>query len=241
MKFIRKVSQQIIIIFTLLSVCACSTTRLNIVQPGDSVSIVLANNSSNEKLLDIKNSSTITDNVKTGAYIGAAGGAAYGLLCGPWFFLCSPYFAVIGAAGGVVAGAGVEVLTSNIDQKKLLFTKMGNYLQINNPQESFLTRLISIAEPRYSISSLSTKNISVLVDKLTFYTTSDGRIVLKIKAKVTVDYLDKSGEKQSATKDYHYRSAPQFIDTWLEANDEFYKIKLTAGYNNLAEHIIRTL
>ena len=242
MKLVIKRSSQIIIYLTLLLVCACSTTsRMNIIQPGDNVSIVLARPINNEKLLKINNNDAITEDVKTGAYMGAASGAAYGLVCGPWFFLCSPYFAVLGAAGGVVAGVGVGVLTNDFDKKTSLYTKMDNYLKINNPQDTFLTRVISLAESRYSISSSSDKEISVLVEKLTFNAIKDGRVTLEMNSAITINYLDKSGIQQSATKDYQYTSPPQFVDTWLEGNDDFYKTKLTDAYNTLAEHILRTL
>jgi hypothetical protein len=242
MKHIRKVSHQIIIYLTILSVCACSTTsRMNIIQPGDTVSIVLASEITNEKLLKIHNNDAISEDVKTGAYMGAASGAAYGLVCGPWFFLCSPYFAVLGAAGGVVAGVGVGVLTNDFDKKKLLYTKMDDYLKTNNPQKTFLTRVISLAESRYSISSSSDKEISVLVERLTFNAIKDGRVILEMNSAITINYLDKSGQQQSATINYEYISPPQFVDTWLEGSDEFYKIKLTDAYNTLAEHMLRTL
>ena len=39
-----------------------------------------------------------------GAGGGALGGAAFGLLCGPWAIVCSPVFALAGGAGGAVVG-----------------------------------------------------------------------------------------------------------------------------------------
>jgi hypothetical protein len=118
---------------------------------------------------------------------------------------------------------------------------MDDYLKTNNPQKTFLTRVISLAESRYSISSSSDKEISVLVERLTFNAIKDGRVILEMNSAITINYLDKSGQQQSATKNYEYISPPQFVDTWLEGSDEFYKIKLTDAYNTLAEHMLRTL
>ena len=244
MKFIKTVSHQIIIYLTLLSVCSCSTnSRMNIIQPGDTMSIVLSSNSNNEKLFKFDDSHSMKEGAKTGAYAGAAGGAAYSLFCGPFVIICAPVFSLIGAASGGIVGGSVNasILVSDSDKNTLLFNKMEDYLKINNPQDIFLKRVISLAEPKYPINLLSDNKIYLVVDKLAFNTISDGRVILEMNAKITVKYIDKLGEINRFTKDYHYMGAPQFLDTWLDGDNEFYQTKLINGYDTLAENILRTL
>lgn len=214
---------------------------MNIIQPGDTVSITSKADNGNKNIFGLSNSNATIQDSKTGAYTGAGAGALYGLLCGPWFFLCSPFFAAGGAAGGAVVGAVVGSSTGDSDKGELLFTKMNGYLTVNNPQDEFVTSVTALAEQKYQVSALSDKEISISLEQLTFNTNSDGRINLALSATVTVNYIDKLGRQKSDTNDYDYESSPQFLDTWLEGSDDFYQLKLADAYSTLAEHIVRTL
>lgn len=242
MNFSKTLIHKAIISLTILSVCACSTTsRMNIVQPGDTVSITSKADNGNNKIFGLSNSNAIMDDAKTGGYSGATAGALYGLFCGPFVVICVPIGAAIGAAGGAVVGATVGAATGDTDKGEELFTKMNNYLTVNNPQDEFLTSVTALAEQKYQVSALSDKEISISLEQLTFNTNSDGRIILALSATVTVNYLDKLGRQKSNTNDYDYESSPQFLDTWLDGSDDFYQSKLANAYSTLAEHIIRTL
>jgi hypothetical protein len=104
-----------------------------------------------------------------------------------------------------------------------------------------LTSVTALAEQNYQVSPLADKEISILLEQLTFNTNSDGRIILALSATVTVNYLDKLGKQKNISNDYDYESSPQFLDTWLEGSDDFHQSKLADAYSTLAEHIIRTL
>ena len=214
---------------------------MNIVQPGDTVSLISKPDNGNRQIFGLSNSSAIMDDAKTGLYSGAGAGAVSGLFCGPLVFLCVPVLAGIGAASGAVVGATVGATTGDSDKGEELFTKMNSYLIVNNPQDEFVSSVAALAEQKYQVSALSDKEISISLEKLTFNTNSDGRIILTLSATVIVDYLDKLGRQKSKTNDYDYESSPQFLDTWLEGSDDFYQAKLADAYSTLAEHIVRTL
>ncbi len=215
---------------------------MNIVQPGETVSVTSKPDDGNRQIFGLSNSNAIIDDAKTGGYSGAAAGAVGGLLlCGPFVFICAPVLAGMGAASGAVVGATVGASTGDSDKGKELFTKMNSYLMVNNPQDEFLTSVTALAEQKYRVSAVSDKEISISLEQLTFNTNSDGRIILGLSVTVTVNYLDKLGKQKSITNDYDYESSAQFLDTWLEGSDDFYQAKLADAYSTLAEHIVRTL
>jgi len=224
--FSKTLTHKVIISLTVLSVFACSTTsRMNIVQPGDTVSLISKPDNGNRQIFGLSNSNAIMDDAKTGGYSGATAGAVSGLFCGPFFVFCSPILAGIGAASGAVVGAAVGASTGDSDKGKELFTKMNSYLIVNNPQDEFVSSVTALAEQKYQVNAFSDKEISISLEQLIFNTNSDGRIILALSATVTVNYLDKLGRPKSKTNDYDYESSPQFLDTWLEGSDDFYQSK----------------
>jgi hypothetical protein len=244
MNLTNNFNHPVIVLLTLILASGCTTTtsKMNIIQPGDPISIVLSHNLTKENLFNMSNGG-IAEDAGTGATAGATTGAAAGLLCGPFFVFCSPLFAVVGGVGGATAGAVVGANTGlEQDEIATLTTKMNSFLNDNDPQDGFLNQVLASASRHYNVKSSSAENeLSVVIEKLLFSSTSDGRLVLKLQANASVTYVNQSEEHKSINRDYEYEGAPEFVEAWIEGEDDFYLLKLSDAYRTVADHIIRTL
>ncbi len=246
MKSVKNTIKKTTVLLAILSVCACSTTsttsKMNIVQVGDSISIVKDLNKNSTVLVELSKGQATIEDATSGASTGAVAGAAYGLLCGPMFWLCSPAFALAGAAGGGVVGASVSSLReSDLESNTLLLTKINSYLQINDPQEELLIQVIKSAKQTYQVSASSKSEIAILINRIGLDATSDGKILLEVNAKITLKYYDKSGKQKKISRDYEYISNSHVFNTWLEGGDDFYELKLKNAYYTLSDNIVRAL
>jgi hypothetical protein len=244
MSITNNFNHSVAILLTLLLASGCTTTtsKMNIIQPGDPISIVLSHNIIKEKLFNMSNGG-IAEDAGTGATAGATTGAAAGLFCGPFFVFCSPLFAVVGGVSGATVGAVVGANTG-LEQDKIatLTTKMNSFLNKNDPQNGFLNEVLASANLHYDVKSSSARNkLSVVIEKLVFSSTSDGRLVLELQANASVTYVNQSKEQKSVSRNYEYEGAPEFVEAWIEGQDDFYQSKLNDAYRTVADHIIRTL
>lgn len=221
----------------------CSTTsRLGILKKGDNVSIdspVFTPIGPKFKITD----KGVAEDAKTGANVGAAGGALSGLACGPFFWICSPMFATAGALGGTVAGATVgSAHALSQDQKILVNAKMTSYIRQNVPQDLLLTKVRDRASKNYQVvPEQAEKWIILQIDALGLNSYSDGRLALVINVSIKVNYTDKHGKTKTKAKAYEYVSSPDFVENWIEDNDKFYQLKFDDAFRTLADSIARTL
>lgn len=225
----------------LLNGCA-TTTRLGILKKGDYVSIdspVITPIVSKFKITD----KGVAEDAKTGANVGAAGGALSGLACGPFFWICSPIFANAGYLGGVVVGANVGSANAlSQDQKILVNTKMTSYIRQNVPQDLLLTKVRDRTSKDYQVvPEHAEKRIILQIDALGLNSYSDGRLALVINVSIKVNYTDKHGKTKTKAKVYEYVSSPGFVENWIEDNDKFYQLKFDDAFRTLADNIARTL
>ncbi len=227
----------------LAALTACSSTsKLNVIKQGDSVAFVTKSYADNNLPFNITNKGVGEDAV-TGGKTGAVGGAiAGGLLCGPWIIICAPFLALTGAVGGGAVGAVVGGVTGlSTENEATLTNKVTTFLKSNEPKEKLLTEVKKQASKSFIVVDAPHNNeVSIQIQSLEFNSFSDGRVALSLEAKVMVNYLE-NGKKSNKTKSYQYQSPPEFIETWLEQDDNFYQQRFNDAYRTITDNIIRTL
>lgn len=239
-------NSQIFRLFTcicLATLSACSSTsKLNAIQQGDSVAFVTKSYS--DKILTFKiTNKGVGEDAATGGKTGAVGGAiAGGLLCGPWIVICAPFLALTGAVGGGAVGAVVGNATGiSAENEATLTNKATTYIQSSEPHKNLLTEVIKQASKNFTVvDSPYSNEVSIQITSLEFHSFSDGRVALSLEATVVVDYLE-NGRTRAQTKTYQYQSPPEFVETWLEQDDNFYQQRFNDAYRTIADNIIRTL
>ncbi len=226
------------------AVGACSSTpRLNLIHDGDAVAILSpADVESGKTDLDINNQA-IGQGAKTGAEAGAITGAAYGLFCGPLFWLCSPFLAgagaVVGAATGAAVGTTQGLSSDEADQATLKITE---YLQKHDPQDAFLTMLVGRAEKRWDVRPPPVaRELIVQLDAVQLNKKRAGPVVLFLRATVTIRFADKTGKQQNLTREFEYEGPETYVDSWTEDSDDFLNLRFSDAYQTLAENIVVAL
>tara|TARA_R110000737_G_scaffold1598_9_gene4742 strand:+ start:2295 stop:3023 length:729 start_codon:yes stop_codon:yes gene_type:complete len=223
-----------------LSACS-STSKLNAIQQGDSIAFVTK--SYTGEILPFKiNNKGIDEDAATGGLTGAGAGAAAGLFCGPMFFLCSPILAGMGALGGGAVGAVVGGVTGlSTEDEATLTNKATTFLKSNEPQKNLLTEVKKQASKSFTVVNTPySTEVSIQIQSLEFNSFSDGRVALSLEITAIVNYL-KNGRKRNKTKSYQYQSPPEFVETWIEQDDNFYHQRFNDAYRTISDNIIRTL
>ncbi|MDA1371895.1 MAG: hypothetical protein O2971_14180 [Proteobacteria bacterium] len=125
-----------LIVIILLSLFGCNSLNdYQLIERGETVTIDYENSRADEAGR-ISNQAIATD---TGVASGAILGAAWGLTCGPFFWLCSPLGALAGATTGATAGFVVGVLESLPEEKvQALSDQITGYLTLQDPQQQFM-------------------------------------------------------------------------------------------------------
>lgn len=224
-------------------VIACSTTpHLNVINDGDSVTILSPNDALNDNTLNIHNQA-IGKGAAMGGATGALGGAIYGLTCGPFFIICSPIGALAGAVVGIGTGAVVGTTQSlDTEQAAQAHTKISDYLQKNNPQGELLARVIIRAENLWQIKPPpAERTLVVQFDSVGLRTKNDADVVLVLQATVTVHFPDRTGKQQARIQKFEYEGSPTYIDSWLDNKEEFLQLRFNDAYQTLAENIVIAL
>ena len=229
--------------FILATLSACSSTsKLNVIQQGDSVAFVTKSYTDKILLFSVTDKG-VGEDMATGGKTGVIGGAITGgLICGPWVVVCAPLLALAGAVSGTAVGAVVGTVTGlSTEEKATLTNKATTFLQSNEPQKNLLTEVKKKASKSFTVVDTPHNNeVSIQIQSLEFHSFSDGRVALSLEAKVIVNYLEK-GRMRNQTKPYQYQSPPEFVETWLEQDDNFYQQRFNDAYRTIADNIIRTL
>jgi hypothetical protein len=227
----------------LVTIMGCSSTsKLNVIQQGDSVAFVTKSYTDKILPFNITNKG-VGEDAATGGKTGAVGGAiAGGLICGPAFFICSPILALVAGGSGVAVGAVVGGVTGlSKEDEAMLSNKATTFLKSNEPQEDLLTEVKKQASKSFTVVDAPHNNeVSIQIQSLEFNSFSDGRVALSLEAAVIVSYLE-NGRKRNETKSYQYQSPPEFVETWLEQDNNFYQQRFNDAYRTIADNITRTL
>jgi outer membrane lipoprotein SlyB len=227
----------------LASMSACSSTsKLNVIQQGSSVAFVTTSYTDKDLPFIITNKG-VGEDATTGGKTGAVGGAiAGGLLCGPWIIICAPFLALTGAVGGGAVGAVVGSVTGlSIEDETSLTNKVTTFLKRNEPQKKLLTEVKKQASKNFTVVDAPHNNkVSIEIQSLEFHSFSDGKVALSLEATIVVNHFEEE-KMHNKTKSYQYQSPPEFVETWLEQDDNFYQQRFNDAYRTIADNIIRTL
>lgn len=229
--------------FILATLSACSSTsKLNVIQQGDSVAFVTKSYTDKILLFSVTDKG-VGEDMATGGKTGVIGGAITGgLICGPWVVVCAPLLALAGAVSGTAVGAVVGTVTGlSTEEKATLTNKATTFLKSNEPQKHLLIEVKKQANKSFIVVDAPHNNeVLIHIKSFEFQSFSDGRVALALEVDVIVNYL-KKGRKRKEKNSYQYRSSPEFIESLLEGNSNFYQLIFNDAYRTIAENIVRTL
>ncbi len=226
------------LICVVLVTSCTSLPRLNVIDAGERVSIVLAADS-NELAEQMISNQTIGVDAGTGATGGAGAGALYGLSCGPWLWFCVPIGALVGAAYGGAAGIVVGVVESlSKDKVDQLNAQLSNHLRSHDPREALRNSLINNVESQWTVmAEHQNTELSLQLDALELRSYRREQVRLALAVSVTIRYLDLQGHPKQNNRSFQYEGSTAYVQSWLENRDQFIQKQFDAAYLTLAEEI----
>ena len=190
--------------------------------------------------VDISNEG-IVQGAGGGMGLGAAGGALWGLTCGPWAPVCVLGGAIIVGLGGAVVGAGVGVATGlPAETQKHLQDRIDGFVAVHDPQQHLMNEIAQRASGHWMIvpRSPSSTAVFVRVERVTILTmASRGR--LRLQATVTTQ--GPGQERDRAEKTVEYLGPPADVAVWIDNPNDFVAASFRDGYAFIAQSIVGTL
>ncbi len=236
-------SRYVIGLLFLLLVCACSNMPgPGLIAPGDTVVFETSSGGHDGESVPIRNKAIETDS-QVGVTSGALVGAAWGITCGPWFWICSPVGALMGAVGGGATGFVVGAAEGLGKEKGLLLTsEISSALRSYDVQQQLIETVSNRARAHWQvIETTADKRIVIQLDHMGLETLRKEQAELVMEVSVTVNALASLKKDHNQTRHFAYRSSPTYINSWIENHDDFIKLRFMDAHRTLAENIIMEL
>jgi hypothetical protein len=182
-----------------------------------------------------------------GAGAGATTGAAYALVCGPFYVFCAlatvPVGALVGAAGGAATGAVIDAKKrpTNEQLKKLdnLFVDVSDTRTINLELRD---NVIALTPPdRLVDSEPADALLQIRLSDARFSQLSEGVFELQLSAEVEAKKNQNTKYMRVARRSYSYSSRAKPIADWLQKDGQNINQAFDNCVQGLAEEINRDL
>ena len=183
------------------------------------------------------------ESMLAGAGTGAAAGAGWALVCGPYFFLCAmatvPAGTLVGATTGGLAGAVSDAHKMPPEEQLLTLDKLfaDIYQQRTLHMEIRDALEKQIPTDRLADTSVAEALVQLRLSDIRFTRTPSGKYEWILKSIMVVAWNRNKGHTRHSYKIYDYTSRSLPLDDWLQNDGEMLNHGLDDSVEGLAEQM----
>ena len=218
--------------FAMLATGCASVPQLPSIPPGEPVAILTA---AAPPGVDLYNNA-MGQGAGTGAKSGMLIGAMWGAACGPWFLVCMPITALFGSGVGAVSGTAVGAMQGpDAGQRERLAERLRGIGAARDPQAELSAAIATMARGRWRIEPASPVAVAARIDEIALHARRGDRVVLGVKATVSVRGVVTPGSREPDSKVFAYLGPEADLRLWLEDPDGF----VSEAFSHAIRHLAR--
>lgn len=218
----------------------CATTQLPPIKASEEVAIVAAGTT--HTAFDFYNNA-MGQAAGSGSKGGVVVGALWGLSCGPWFLVCMPMGALFGSGMGALGGTAVGALQGpEAETKERLMNSLRAYAQARNAEADLADSIAAMAGGRSTLMrDASPVSVVARIDQVALHARRGDRIVLGLKATVTVRRSIAAASGEPDSKMFQYLGPEADVRLWLENRGDFVSESLQQAIRHIAREAFSEL
>jgi hypothetical protein len=186
---------------------------------------------------------TARKGAKIGAGGGAAAGAVYSAVCGPWFWICLPFTSAVGAVAGATAGGTAGLVSDAVDTFSSDAAERVDAILVEiEDRRDFFVEIRdgvseSIPQDRQADVKAAKAVIFVGPQKIEFVQTESSHLALRITATLDAEWNRHRKTPRRDKRSYVKTTAEMPVDYWLSNNGAAFD----AGFTECIEEIVQMM